>query len=110
MKVLLLLSLFVYSSHSLQCYSCLTDFTSDCNASSPGQVVECPEGTLGCFIANGDIQGFEFEYWQRACAPEATQELGCGTSQYDTGEFVDYCVCEGDLCNETFETAGAEEI
>ena len=33
----------------------------------------------------GFIQGFEFEFWQRGCAP-AEVEVGCGVVDYESGE------------------------
>ena len=33
----------------------------------------------------GFIQGFEFEFWQRGCAP-ADVEVGCVVVDYETGE------------------------
>ncbi|XP_023330871.1 uncharacterized protein LOC111703220 [Eurytemora carolleeae] len=105
--VFLVILAVIYPAHTLKCYECVSDLGgSACDAESSGDPVECPAGQ-SCSITTGFIQGFEFEFWQRGCAP-AEVEVGCGVVDYESGESLTFCVCNTDLCNESLESAGID--
>merc|ERR1711973_269835 len=104
MRFLLLIVFLASPALSIKCFSCISGMGGpECDETNLGEVAECER----CLISNGFIEGFEFEFWQRSCAT-AEIDVGCDTTEYENGEYLSYCICEGDLCNESFETAGRD--
>jgi len=122
LKLVIIMSL-TYPVFSLECYTCSWSsgpqsnpnarhpnqrsqpklLGEDCGDSYVGRTVDCPDQKCIIGYTLDNVNGQETR--TRGCA---TRDAAPGCHQNtENNVYVETCVCEDDLCNESFDTAGS---
>merc|ERR1712025_1488640 len=101
-------SLFIGHSLSLQCYSCVGALgEGKCDDANPGEVTDCSEGDFApdyCVLKDS-INESETRSCGLGDIVDDTFKGGC-TEDTSSGTTLRFCICKGELCNETWKKAG----
>merc|ERR1712179_793243 len=90
----------LHTATPLSCYEC-TSMSGSCSETEWGTLTECPEDSVGCEITEVVSSSSYMPMFMRHCTNQG--EIAC-----ETIEASHTCICAGEGCNKSWETAGEE--